>query len=200
VNAVLPAKEKELRSQANQLDSAINRKEIERKAIVEDISTHPLIKTVTSQSSPLQLQTTTTDSSKASTTSTRLVSAKTYTVSSVQNPKMALLNPLDVQILGLRSQKANKDIALIALRPQIEKEISSKVGFLDELQVMYILISGSGVALTVWLLWFTFLLCIELFIVASKIGEKPNDYDATIFHQMELQKKKLALLAIHSDS
>lgn len=200
VNRVLPAKAEELRAQANQLDSVIAKKEYERKAIVEDISQHPLIKAVTSQSSPQQLKTTTTDSSKLSTTSTRLVSATTFTVNSIQNPKMALLTPLDVQIASLRSQKSNKDNAILALRPKIANEIKSKVGFLDELQVMYTLITESGVALAVWLLWFIFLMCIELFIMFSKIGEEPNDYDATITHQMEIQKKKLALLAVSSNT
>ncbi|MGF7039115.1 DUF4407 domain-containing protein [Mucilaginibacter lappiensis] len=200
VNSVLPAKEKEIRSQANQLDSIITKKEQDRKIIVDDISLHPTIKTVTSQSNAVPIQTTTTDSLKALTTKTSLVRTNSFTISSIQNPKMALLNPLDIQISGLRNQKARKDSALIALRPKIEKEISSRIGFLDELQVMYKLISESGVALAVWLLWFLFLLCIELFIMVSKMGEEPNDYDATIFHQMDLQKKKLNILSIGMQS
>ncbi|XHR95146.1 DUF4407 domain-containing protein [Mucilaginibacter sp. UC70_90] len=198
INKILPAKTEELRAQVNQLDSVIAKKEYERKEIVEDISQHPLIKSVTSQSSPQQLQTITTDSSKTSTTSTKIVNATTFTVNSVQNPKMALLNPLDLQIATLRSQKSSKDSSIIALRPQLAQEIRSKVGFLDELQVMYTLLIESGVALSVWCLWFVFLLCIELFIMFSKIGEEPNDYDATIMHQMEIQKKKLALLAVNN--
>jgi hypothetical protein len=77
----------------------------------------------------------------------------------------------------------------------VEKEINSKVGFLDELKVMYSLISESGVAFSVWLLWILFLLGIELFIMISKIGEIETDYDVTILHQMDLQKKKLVLLS-----
>ena len=49
---------------------------------------------------------------------------------------------------------------------------------------MFTIISESGVALGVWLLWICFLLGIELFILVSKIGETPNDYDGTIKHQI----------------
>ncbi|MET3980413.1 hypothetical protein ABIB62_003014 [Mucilaginibacter sp. UYP25] len=177
------------------MDTLIEKKEKERKAIADDISLHPTIKSVTQQSNAVPIQTTTTDSLKLSTTKTSMVNTTSFTVSTIQNPKMALLNPIDLQISGLRAQKARKDSALIALRPMIEADIKSKVGFLDELNVMYLLISESGVALAVWLLWIIFLLCIELFIMMSKIGEQENDYDATVLHQMELQKRKLALLA-----
>ncbi|MEO6681816.1 MAG: DUF4407 domain-containing protein, partial [Ginsengibacter sp.] len=94
----------------------------------------------------------------------------------------------------LRSRKASLDSNLLALRPMVEKDIRSKVGFLDELKVMYKLISESHIALTVWLLWFFFLLGLEMFVLISKTSEKQNDYEATVLHHMNIQMKRLKAL------
>ena len=60
---------------------------------------------------------------------------------------------------------------------------------------MYILISNSAVAFCFWLLWALFLLFIEILVLISKKGDKENDYDKTILHQMNLQMKKLEALS-----
>ncbi|RFZ84528.1 DUF4407 domain-containing protein [Mucilaginibacter terrenus] len=195
VNQILPNKQAELKKQIAQLDTIINAKESERKKIVEDISLHPTIKNITTQTQSIPVSNTVKDSLNTAITNTKIVKANSITVNSINNPKIELLTPLNKQIEQLRASKSLKDNQLLALRPSLEKEIQSKVGFLDELNVMFLLITGSGVALFVWLLWLIFLLCIELFIMMSKIGEEQNDYDATVLHQMELQKKKLLLLS-----
>ena len=104
---------------------------------------------------------------------------------------MSLIQPLEAQISDLRSHKASLDSNLLALRPMVEKDIRSKVGFLDELKVMYKLISDSGIALVVWLLWFFFLLGLELFVLISKTSEKKSDYEATVLHHMNIQMSRL---------
>lgn len=91
VKAVLPSKEAELNTQIRQLDTLITKKEVERKTMADDISLHPTIKNVTSQSSAIPIATTTTDSTNKTTTKTSLVRTNTYTVNSIQNPKMALM-------------------------------------------------------------------------------------------------------------
>ena len=83
---------------------------------------------------------------------------------------------------------------LLNVRPRLEAEVSKKVGFLDELKVMVGLISNSGVALGIWLLWFLFLLFIELLVLFSKVGDKANDYERTVLHHMNIQLKKLDVL------
>jgi hypothetical protein len=135
-----------------------------------------------------------TDSLKNTRTTGHVVNANSRTVSSIPNPKMNFIQPLDLQIDGLRKRKANLDSNLLALRPMVEKEIKEKVGFLDELKVMYKLISESNIALVVWFLWFFFLLGLEMFVLISKTSEKKNDYEETVLHQMNIQMKKLKLL------
>ena len=199
VNKILPAKTADLRQQIIALDSTILVKEGERLSLMDDISRNPTIQSVTTQTVPLTVTSSTTDSLKNTKTTGRIVNANSRTVSSIPNPKMNFIQPLELQIEGLRHRKANLDSNLLALRPMVEKEIREKVGFLDELKVMYKLISESNIALVVWFLWFFFLLGLEMFVLISKTSEKKNDYEETVLHQMNIQMKKLKLLENISD-
>jgi hypothetical protein len=58
---------------------------------------------------------------------------------------------------------------------------------------MYSLITRSNVALCVWLIWFFFLLGLEMLVLISKANEKENDYERTVKHHMALQMRKLDL-------
>lgn len=199
VNKILPAKTADLRHQIMDLDSTILAKEGERLSLMNDISRNPTIQSVTTQTVPLTVTNSVTDSLKNTRTTGRVVNANSRTVSSIPNPKMNFVQPLDLQIEGLRNRKANLDSNLLALRPMVEKEIREKVGFLDELKVMYKLISESNIAMIVWFLWFFFLLGLEMFVLISKTSEKKNDYEETVLHQMNIQMKKLKLLENMSD-
>lgn len=197
VQKVYPAKALELRSQIVDLDSTIRQKEVERSLLLDEITRNPTINIFTKNSSPIKLSTTTRDSLR-SVTKEGIINVSSTNVSSIVNPKIGMIDPLDNQIQSIRIEKLKKDSALLTLRADVEKEIKSKVGFLDELKLMYSLLSDSAVAFFVWLIWLLFLLGIELFILVSKSMDKDNDYDATIKHQMELQLKKLALLSHNS--
>jgi hypothetical protein len=195
VNKVYPAKSEELRLLAKSLDSTLLAKETYRSMLSDDLSRHPMVKIYTGSTAPIPITTQTTDSARNVSVKTKVVMRTTTSVSSIQNPKISMLAPLDAQIAEIRNQKMQRDNAILTLRGSIEQEIKSKVGFLDELKVMCSLLMESGVALGVWLIWFFILLGLELFIVAAKGGENMNVYDETIRHQQKLQKKKLALLS-----
>ena len=199
VNKILPAKTADLRHQIMDMDSTIAAKEAERLSLMNDISKNPTIESVTTQTMPVTVNNSVTDSLKNTRTTGRIVNANSKTVSSIPNPKMNFVQPLDLQIEGLRKRKANLDSNLLALRPMVEKEIREKVGFLDELKVMYKLISESNIAMMVWFLWFFFLLGLEMFVLISKTSEKRNDYEETVLHQMNIQMKKLKILENMSD-
>jgi hypothetical protein len=199
VKKALPPKTEELRNQIASLDTAIVKKETERLALIADIEKHPTIKSVTSTTLPTVVKSTITDSTGRISTSEKIRNTKTVSVTDLANPKLAMIEPLEKNIAELRNQKTQKETALINVRSQLEKEFGSKVGFLDELEVMYSLISRSNVALGVWLLWFLFLLGLELLVLISKANEKENDYEKTVKHQMDLQIRKLNALAKIAD-
>lgn len=198
VDSLLPAKERELKVQLAETDSAISKKEAEYKSLTNDIDKNPTIQVVTRQNTPVLVSTTTVDSTKKSTTETHVRQPVTYTTQTIQNPKMAMLAPIDQQIKELRTIKLTQENRIIKLRDEVEQEAKADSGFLYELKTMYLILRDSGPALFVWILWFLLLLGIEVFIMVNKITHIETDYDATIQHHMELQKRKLKLLSMQS--
>lgn len=195
VNRVMPDRAREIKGQIAELDQSILDKNTERKKLMDDITTHPTIKSVSSQTKGQPVVTNIQDSSRNTRQSINMVSINSVSVSSIANPNIALLAPLNGQIMELRTAKGAKEASLIKLRSDLTDEISNKTGFLDELIVMVNLIKSSFVALLVWLLWLCFLIGIEMFVLVSKRGDEDNDYDMVIRHHMELQKRKLRLMA-----
>ncbi len=195
VDNLLPLRTADLKTLTQSLDSVIRAKDNERQNLINDVSSQPFIKNITTQTQMVPVPITQTDSLGKSKTVIVMKPSNTQIIGNSVNPKQFLVGPLDTVISQLRTQKNIKDDALLNIRPVLLEEIKSKVGFLDELKVMFGLISGSSVALCFWLLWLLFLLFIELLVLFSKIGDKKNDYDRTIMHHMELQLKKLDLFA-----
>lgn len=185
-----------LRSQIATLGTYIDTKERERASLINDVSNSPTIKIFETLSrdktEKIKKKNPTTGNDEES---EKTVPINITTSSNVANPKIALIAPLQQTINTLRTQKLEKETALLNIRPQLERQISSKVGFLDELEVMYSLIKSSVVALIVWLIWFIFLFGLEMLVLISKANEKENDYEKTVKHHMDLQMKKLELFA-----
>jgi hypothetical protein len=182
VKKIFPGRAEELKKQIDEITLTIEAKELERKAITDDVTKSPFV--------PVYERTVQRD--------TALNESVTITKKSLPNPKVNLLGPLDKTIAELRLEKNKKDGVLLGLRPVIENELKQNVGFLDELAVMYSLLSESGVSFSAWFIWFVFLLGLELLILASKIGESENDYDKMMEQQMQLHFLKIQLLAKRS--
>jgi len=200
VRKALPPKTEELRNQIASLDSAINKKEEERLGLIKDVEDHPTTKVFSTQSAVKTEKRTMIDSVTGKPIVTERSTPQMVTVTSnLPNPQIGMIAPLEKTISELRIQKLSKDSALLNIRPALEKEISSKVGFLDELEVMYRLITRSTVALIVWLLWFFLLFGLEMLVLISKVNEKETDYEKTVKHHMALQLKKLDAFARASE-
>lgn len=182
VNEILPIKTRELTMQINQLDSAIKAKEAERALILADYNKNPMI------SAP----TVTGRYEKDSTSGKMVEIGREITTSSIQNPKAELIVQLDAQLKAFQEQKTKKENEKLNMQQVLEDDLNSKVGFLDELTILFssVLLS-SGIALTIWILLFFFFLSIELFVLVNKYGDTVNDYDKTIIHQMAVRIQML---------
>jgi cell division protein FtsB len=187
VNVVLPQKTKELDMQIAQLDSAVNIKETERSAIIDEITRRPFVKSTTTETKHIPLQVNGTNGERRDT----VVRRTDYTLTDVSNPKAELLPDIEKQISTLRDQKSAKENSKINIRQELETELRSKTGFLDELKVLFTILLTSRIALAVWILFFAFFLTIELFVLVNKFGERENDYDRIIAHQMDVRLKLL---------
>lgn len=196
VKKALPPKTEELRNLIAKLDTAISVKEAERATLINDVEKNPTSKVISTQATSFIDRKTTIDSITGKPTTSEITRPSIIaTTSNVPNPKIALIAPLEQTISDLRVQKGQKETELINVRPALEKEIKSKVGFLDELEVMYSLITRSNVAMIVWFIWFFFLFGLELLVLISKINEKENDYEKTVKHHMAMQMRKLEVFS-----
>ncbi len=191
VNNILPVKTKELDLQIKQIDSAITMKEAERTAIIDEISIRPFIKSTSSEIRHFQLQQNGNNGQMKDT----IVSRRDVALNDIANPKAGLLPGIADQINQLRKQKAEKENSKINIRQELETELSSKTGFLDELKVLFSILLSSWIAMVVWMMFFIFLLSIEVFVLINKFGDERNDYDSIILHQRDVRLKMLDKLA-----
>ena len=194
VNKLMPLRSAELTRQLKGLDSTIQMKEIARLQLINDINANPTIKIVEVSKSQVPATTYSTDTINGTRSKIVMKNVQTTNLKSIQNPKFDQLAPLDNQLATLRLQKTNKESVLLDLRSELEDEVGSKVGFLDELDMMMQLLSNSLIAIVVYIIWFLFLLFLELLILISKRSDKDSDYETAIHHQMALHNKKIELL------
>lgn len=180
-NDILPEKTLELDNQIMQIDLAIAQKEAERASIIDEITARPFIKTTSAEIKHFQMQTNGHNGESRDT----LVRKTDYTLTDVQNPKAALLPGITDQINQLRRQKSEKEISKINARQELETELKSKTGFLDELNVLFSVLLSSTVAMTVWSMMFLVFMSLEVLVIVNRYGEDKNDYDRVISHQMD---------------
>lgn len=196
VNRLLPIKTQELTSQIQQLDNSIKAKENERADLIIDIGKNPRIST---PSTSVVYQ--------KDSLGNMVPVGKTVSNNSVANPKTDLIPQIDSQIKYLQEQKNKKENEKLNVQQVLEDDLKSKVGFLDELKTLFSILFSSTIAFVVWTLLFLFFLAIELFVLVNKFGDKQNDYDKIILHQMDIRIKMLEQLAdqnngrqVHSNS
>jgi hypothetical protein len=190
VNNILPVKTRELDIQIRQIDSAILQKEVERAAIIDEITSKPFIKSTSSEVKHFQMQRNGTNGQMADT----IVSRTDFALNDVANPKAGLLPGIADQINLLRKQKSAKENSKINIRQDLETALSSKTGFLDELKVLFSILFSSWIALLVWIMFFLFLMSIEVFVLVNKFGDEKNDYDSVMMHQRDIRIKMLSKL------
>lgn len=73
--------------------------------------------------------------------------------------------------------------------------LNEKIGFIDELKLMFRrLIFSSVESFIFWLLWIALLLGIELFILFSKLHDGKTDYDNLVAYQMNIREERLKVI------
>lgn len=194
VNAIYPDRAAERRRQLAELDSVIMGKEVQRSRMLDDIRQNPTTTITNVNTNPVLVPTTTQDSAGRTITTNQVRNVSSVSTSQIANPNAALLAPLDSQLTQLRQLKVAKEDSLTHLRTSIENTLKQKTGFLDELNIMWSLLSKSPPAAVVYIIWFLLLLGLELFILMNKRHEQPTDYDHLINHQMDTHIRRLEVL------
>ncbi|HQK37763.1 MAG TPA: DUF4407 domain-containing protein [Bacteroidales bacterium] len=180
VNRILPEKTRQLDLQIRQLDTLILARETERSRLLEEISRSPRI----------FLPTINTEFEKDS-AGNLIPASRSIVNQAVPNPRIGQVTGLEQQLAILRQQKADKEKNLLNMRSEIEQDLQSKTGLLDEIKTLTIMLKSSLAGLFVWTIFFLFFLFIELFILVNKAGDGETDYDCLVRNQMELRKQQI---------
>jgi hypothetical protein len=174
VKMLMPVKTAEVRAQIAALDSSIVKKERERAEIYNEISKKPKIYMPTV---------------KRIKDSLGNVIQTTVITNSVPNPKIKIHETVIQQIEEIKKRKKELEDKVLNMRDDLENELKNKKGFLDELTLMYKVITKNYVALGFWSLWLFLLLLIELFVVFVKFGDRETDYEFLVERMNEMSKK-----------
>lgn len=109
----------------------------------------------------------------------------------VENPKQKSLQNNIAIVQGLRSQEQSWLQKKQNVEDDTRKECTANVGFLEELEAMWTILSTKSVARVFYLIFFCLLMSLELFVVTSKFGDKECDYEATIKGSQTVRMKRL---------
>ncbi|WP_298366425.1 DUF4407 domain-containing protein [uncultured Lutibacter sp.] len=197
----LEAKISMINDEISRLDTLIVEKNVERNLLLKEITTRPTIKMPSNKVKriPGKFNKSVVDkvTGEISIVQKDTMYIETeYTSSSVPNPKGDLIPIIENDLNEFATMRSDFIAQKLQVRKIVEKEEKGKIGFLDELDTMYVLLSSNKVSLFVWLLWFFFFMFIELFVVTGKLGSNnETDYDITILHQRDVRIKAIEQLS-----
>lgn len=173
----------ELDSQISDIQARLDKASQDRDKVSHELSTRPVIVTRYTDKS-----TTTNEEGKA-------ISNVSSTNSIVtENPKKQELEQLNRQSSDLLKSKFEKEQSILKLHEDVENELESKAGFLDEIEILSKVISSSWIGIFIYGLFMFFFLCIELFVIFIKLSDKDSDYEVLLKHQHDTRLQMLNAL------
>ena len=110
----------------------------------------------------------------------KTVNNPSVTTTQVANPKQAILETNNKTVEQLRAQEQNWMQKKQSVEEDVRKECKESVGFLEELEAMWTIITTRKLAGMFYAVFFVLLISMELFVVVSKLVDKECDYDAAI--------------------
>ena len=115
----------------------------------------------------------------------------TVSTNPVANPRIKQVEANTANLERLRKQQDEFLQNKMNVENDLRTELSSNVGFLEELRAMIEIISTRWEAMVFYVVIFSFLISLELFVVTSKLGDKKCDYDLIVEHQLDIKKAAL---------
>ena len=151
--------------------------------LYSEISAKPTLDAVSTVSGPLTLR-------KPDGTDT-IVYRTTVARNQIPNPKINEADINNSRLEALRKQQSEFTQRKIDAEDTLRKELSSKQGFLEELNAIVKILGEKPIAFLFYIVLFVFLMSLELFVVFSKMGDTKSDYDLVIEHQLKQKIKTL---------
>lgn len=110
----------------------------------------------------------------------RTVNNPSVTTNQVANPKQEVVNANNEKIKQLSEQEKEWSKKKLTVEEDTRKECKANVGFLEELEAMVAIITNRWVAGAFYCVFFILLMSLELFVVASKMGDQECDYEMAV--------------------
>lgn len=110
----------------------------------------------------------------------KTVNNPSVTTNQVPNPKQDVVKANNEKIKLLIEQEREWTLKKQNLEENTRLECKQNVGFLEELETMWTIVTSRKLAGAFYVIFFLLLMSMELFVVVSKIGEKECDYDVAI--------------------
>lgn len=102
------------------------------------------------------------------------------TTTEVPNPKQQVIDENNKVLKELREHKRKLEAQKQTVVDDTRKELTENVGFLEELEAMWAIISSRPMAGFFYVVFFLFIMSLELFVVVSKFGDHECDYERSI--------------------
>lgn len=110
----------------------------------------------------------------------KTVNNPSVTTSQVANPKQAILESNNKIVERMREQEQSWIQKKQNMEEDVRRECKESVGFLEELEAMWSIITTRHLAGAFYVVFFILLMSLELFVVVSKMVDKECDYDIAI--------------------
>jgi hypothetical protein len=156
-------------------------------ALNMEIAKNPTITTVSTQTTHIKVI--------GSTGMDSIVPKTSVSRTPIPNPRIKQVESNEKNLERFRIQQEEFTNKKITAKEDLRKELSSKTGFLEELNAMLEILVSRIEAFIFYLIIFCFLVSLELFVVASKIGDKKCDYDLVVEHQLKIKQMSLEQLS-----
>lgn len=108
------------------------------------------------------------------------VNNPSVTKNQIPNPKIAQIDSNNKKLESISEQEYIWTEKKLTMEEDVRKECKESVGFLEELEAMWAIITNRPLAGAFYLVFFFLLMSLELFVVVSKTVDKECDYDAAI--------------------
>lgn len=137
-----------------------------------DVNLHPMIKQTGTTQVPV--------SSQNPDGTTKTTMRTVVSTSEVPNPKQCTIDNNNKKIADLVKQEEAWSQKKQSVEENTRKECQENVGFLEELEAMWTIITTRKLAGAYYVVFFIFLMSLELFVVISKMVDNECDYDVAI--------------------
>lgn len=115
------------------------------------------------------------------------------TTSQIVNPKQTVLKANGKTADKLREQEQKWTEKKQNVEEDVRRECKESVGFLEELEAMWDIVTTHKLAGVFYVVFFILLMSLELFVVVSKTVDKECDYEVAIKGAQEMKKNQLSI-------